>query len=100
MRKQLISDIETYLKEAIILYNQEGIVLKNIFFELSSRIFYLRKEDFDSKEKYDFFLRFYNQPRRSTERHLLENNFKDDNLYGSKFLWLCDYFEGIKNRLK
>jgi DNA-binding GntR family transcriptional regulator len=100
IRESLIIDIESFVVDAIELYNAEKIVKKSEYVNLESRISALNKNDFESEEKYEYFLKYFNQPKRSAEKVLLEREFIEDYLKDGKFLWMCNYFTGIVNWMK
>jgi hypothetical protein len=100
IRENLISDIESFIPEAIKLYNAEKIVKKSEYVNLESRISSLNKNDFESEEKHKNFLKYYNQAQRRIEKKLLENEFIKDYLETGNFLWMCNYFSGIVNWMK
>lgn len=99
-RENLIRDIESFLLEALKLYNAEKIVKKSEYVNLESRISTLKINDFESEEKYKNFLKYYNQVERNVEKKLLENKFTSDYLENGKFLWMYNYFTGIVDWMK
>ncbi len=100
IRESLIIDIESFIKNAIELYNVEEIVKKSEYVNLEKRILTLSKNDFESEKKYEFFLKYVNQPHRCVEKVLFEKEFVEDYLKEGDFLWMCTYFRGIVDRMK
>lgn len=100
MRKTLIINIESFLQESLKLYNVEEIIRKSEYFELESKISCLSKSDFDSEEKFQYFLTYYNQPRRGAEKYLFEKELKQDKVNSDGFLWMQEYLTRIKEWIK
>lgn len=100
MRKTLIINIESFLQESIRNNNEGKHFEKLKFFEIVTGISYLTVNNFDSKEKFQYFLNYYNQPNRRMEKHLIENGITNNNLEGGNFLRMCNYLHGIKNWMK
>lgn len=99
-RESLVLEIDSYIESIIFLYDEEKIVDKASCFKVFLKIFSLREDDFPSKDKYKYFLRHCNQPTRRVQKFLFEKSFVGNNLNEEKFLWLCNYLHGIKDRLK
>lgn len=100
IRESLIINIKSFVTDATELYNVEGKVEKLEYFSLESRISALNENDFESNEKYEYFLKYYRQPERCAKKILLEREFNEDCLSDSKFLGMCNYFLGIVNWLE
>ncbi|NUY82754.1 hypothetical protein HUK80_17760 [Flavobacterium sp. MAH-1] len=98
-RKDLIVDIEKYLENAINVYNEKGIVEKPKYRSLRNRITSLIETDFESIEKHEYFLDYFNQPERRIRRVLLEKSLEDDYLESGAFLFLLNDLRGIANWL-
>jgi len=100
IRESLINDIESFVSNAINLSNAQGIVNKDGYFDLNKRILSLNKDDFESEEKYNYFLNFINQGIRQAEKFAMENSFQGNHLSNPAFLWMCNYLDGIVRWLK
>lgn len=75
IRESLMSDIESFLLEALKLYNVEKIVNRSEYLYLESRICALSKDDFESKEKHKHFLRYIYQTELLAQRNTIQNLF-------------------------
>lgn len=92
-RENLINDINSFIKESELLYNQQKIVRKAIYENLIERIDSLKPEDFESLEKYGYFLlRYVDNPQRQKERFFLANSFRDDYLEVEIFSTMSNHF--------
>lgn len=100
IRKMLVIDIVNFVKISIEFYNNQEKVINFEYFSLESRISALNENDFESNEKYEYFLKYYRQPERCAKKILLEREFNEDCLSDSKFLGMCNYFLGIVNWLE
>ncbi len=100
IRKMLVIDIEDFVKTSIEFYNNQEKVINFEYFSLESRISALNENEFESDEKYEYFLKYYKQPKRCAEKFLLEKEFNEDYLSDGKFLWMCNYFSGIVDWLE
>lgn len=100
IRESLISDIKSFLLEAEKIYNAEKIVKKSEYLNLEKRISSLNKDNFESEEKYKYFLNYFNQEKRRVEKNLFEHQLKEEYIKNGKFLWMCNYFSGIVDWLK
>jgi hypothetical protein len=100
IRETLKNDIDSFVSNASILHNIDGIVKKNEYFDLDKRISNLTKNDFESEERYNFFLTFINQDERQVDRTELKNLFRGDYLDVKPFLWMCEYLNRVAGRLK
>lgn len=99
-RENLILDIISFKERGILYYNQEGLVNRADYFQIISRVFSIQENDFETKEKYLYFLKFINNIQRRIDRNIIENGFDGDFLHSSNFLRMCNYLEGIKEWLK
>jgi hypothetical protein len=62
IRKKLIIEINSFLTDAMQLHNTRKLINKNQYLDLESNICSLTETDFDTKIKYNYFLKFINQP--------------------------------------
>lgn len=99
-RESLITEIETFVSNAINLSNTQGIVDKIGYFDLDKRILSLNENDFENKDKYIFFLNFIQQGKRQAEKFAMESSFQDNYLNIPSFLWMCNYLEGVASKLR
>jgi hypothetical protein len=84
IRKKLIIEINSFLTDAMQLHNTRKLINKNQYLDLESNICSLTETDFDTKIKYNYFLKFINQPELLTKRELFEKIFlnnPDEELY-------------------
>lgn len=84
-RQNLINDINIFLLEAIEIYNAEKIVKRSEYLNLEKRICNLNDYNFESEEKYKYFLKFINQPKLQDRRKQLENYFEKNPLKKGHF---------------
>jgi hypothetical protein len=100
IKEFLIRDIEIFLPQARDLFNRSRIVKKSDYLSLATRISALTIEDFESEEKFNYFMNYVNQDQRRADRYVLEQLFREDYLDDGPFLWMCNYLMGIVNWLK
>jgi hypothetical protein len=107
IRDNLISDIKSFLLEALKLYNVEKTINRFKYLNLESKICALRKEDFESEDKYKYFLRYINKPELLTQRNMIENLFSKNPLRETSlnddilhFFWIDSYLRTLLDWLK
>ncbi len=76
IRKNLIIDISAFLEESIEFYKVEKKIDKFQYLNLELKICSLRQNDFESEEKYSYFLSYINQSELLDKRNSLENLFR------------------------
>ncbi|MFV8342631.1 hypothetical protein ACNQGN_09535 [Flavobacterium sp. XS2P39] len=82
------------------LYNRNHTVNRNRYFDLMLHIEALTHVDFESEEKYKYFLNYINQMQRKADRHVFELNFTEARLEVAFFLWMSNFISGIVSWLK
>lgn len=89
IRENLIIEINSFLEDAMELYNTEKRINKFQYLDLESKICSLTEDDFDPKEKYNYFLKYINQTELLSKRNMFQKLFlknpdeefyNDDNL--------------------
>ena len=107
IRENLINDIKSFLLEAMELYNAEKKINRFEYLNLESKICALRKDDFESEDKYKYFLRYINKPELLTNRNMIENLFSENPLREAffnddilHFFWVDRYLRTLLDWLK
>ena len=100
-RENLIKDLEYFIEESGPLYNKEKIVKKSVYESLVERIDRLKSEDFESIEKYRYFLSKYvdNEPKQN-EKMAIANSFKDNAIELKPFNKMLNHFLFVVSWLK
>lgn len=99
--KLLIDDIRNFSNKAVEIQNQYGKIEKTEYFDLMERIHILSVDDFESEDKYNFFLQFFNQNQRSADRDVVKNSLRNgEYLDVGPFLFMCNDLNGIANWLE
>lgn len=96
----LISDIVQFGVESTEQYNREKEINQVQYFKLIERLDELKVEDFDSPEKFEYFLRYWNQDIRKAGRFIISNSFRENSIDLNSFLILSNDFIGAVNWLK
>ncbi len=74
-RENLIIEINSFLEDAMELYNSKKRINKFQYLDLENKICSLREDDFDPKEKYNYFLKYLNQTELQTKRNMFQKLF-------------------------
>ena len=96
----LINDIKQLGIESTEQYNRDKEINQVQYFKLIERLDELKVEDFDSSEKFEYFLRYWNQDIRKAGRFIISNSFKENFIDLNSFLILSNDFIGAINWLK
>lgn len=96
----LINDIKQFGVESTEQYNKEKEINQTRYFKLVERIDDLKVEDFHSSEKFEYFLRYWNQDIRKAGRFIISNSFRENSIDLNSFLILSNDFIGAINWLK
>ncbi len=96
----LINDIEKFQVESTDQYNREKKINLVEFFNLIEQIDGLASEDFNTSEKFELFLKYWNQDIRKLGRLLLSNSLKENSINLNSFLILSNDFIGLLAFLK
>lgn len=99
-RENLIKDIEIFVEQSTKTYNERGTIIKREYEDLYQRIIRLECKNFQSPEKFDYFLSYQNQQQRLADRTVLPYLFDNNHLEVGPFLWMCNYLSGVANWLK
>lgn len=96
----LINDIQQFEVESTEQYNINKEINKQQYFNLVKRIDELALEDFNSSEKYEYFLKYWNQDIRKAGRFVISDSFKGNHIDLNSFLILSNDFIGAVSWLK
>ncbi len=96
----LINDLEQFRVESIEQYNRIKEINQEQYFKLVERIDELAIEDFNSSEKFEYFLRYWNQDVRKAGRFVISNSFKGNHIDLNSFQILSNDFIGAVSWLK
>ena len=96
----LINDIKQFGLESTEQYNIDKEINQVQYFKLIERLDQLKVEAFDSPEKFEYFLRYWNQDIRKAGRFIISNSFRENSIDLNSFLILSNYFIGAVNWLK
>ena len=96
----LINDIQLFEVESTRQYDSNEEINKQQYFKLVKRIDELALEDFNTPEKYESFLRYWNQDIRKAGRLVISNSFIGNNIDLNSFLILSNDFIGVVSWLK
>ncbi|KQB37730.1 hypothetical protein RC62_2896 [Flavobacterium aquidurense] len=100
IRLNLIADLKSFPQKSHNQYNLDKTVDRNNYFDLMKRVNLLKKEDFESEEKYKYFLNFIKQPQNQADRYVFEINFTENHLEIHLFLWMVSYVSRLTDWLK
>lgn len=76
IRENLILEVNSFLNDAMELYNTEKKINKFQYLDLENKICSLREDDFDPKEKYNYFLKYINQSELLNKRNMFQKIFR------------------------
>lgn len=96
----LISNIQQFQVDSTEQYNRNNEINREEYFKLVDRIEELILEDFSTSEKFEYFLKYWNQDIRKVGRFVIRNSFKGNYIDLNSFLILSDDFIGAVNWLK
>ena len=96
----LINDIQQFEAESTAQYNSNKEINRDQYFKLVERIDKLALEDFSTSEKFEYFLRYWNQDIRKAGRFVISNSFVENSIDLNSFLILSNDFIGAVNWLK
>ena len=96
----LINDIQQFKVESTEQYNINQEINKEEYFYLVKRINELALEDFNSSEKFEYFLKYWNQDIRKDGRFVICNPFEGNHIDINSFLILSNDFIGVLSWLK
>ena len=96
----LINEIQQFEVESTEQYNRHKEINKEQYFKLVKRLDELVLEDFNSSEKFEYFLRYWNQDIRKAGRFVINNSFKGNHIDLNSFLILSNDFIGAVSWLK
>jgi hypothetical protein len=96
----LINDIQQFGTESTEKYNIDKEINSEQYLKLVKRIDELELEDFSTPEKFEHFLRFWNQDTRKVGRFIISNSFRGNFIDLNSFLILSNDFIGAVNWLK
>lgn len=99
-RLNLIADLKSFVQKSIEQHNIDHTVNRNDYFDLIARVNSLTNEDFESEEKYKYFLSYFNQMQKQADRHILEINFTENYLDIALFLWMTNFLSELANWLR
>ncbi|KFF02911.1 hypothetical protein [Flavobacterium reichenbachii] len=71
----LINDIQQFGAESMEQYNRNKEINREQYFKLVERIEELSVNDFNTSEKFEYFLRYWNQDIRKAGRFVISNAF-------------------------
>lgn len=105
IRENLKCEIDSFILKANDSFNKSRFntnpdVNKSEFLRLEMCFFSLKKDDFESTEKYNYFLDYINQPRRQTESVEFKRLLQQDSIDGNHFSTLINYLLRIADHLK
>ena len=96
----LINDIKQFEVESTEQYNRDKEIDQTQYFKLVERIDELVVEDFHSSEKFEYFLRYWNQDVRKAGRFVIGKSFRGNSIDQNSFLIISNDFIGVVYRLK
>ncbi|MDL2144403.1 hypothetical protein QQY79_17885 [Flavobacterium tructae] len=96
----LINDIQKFQIESTEQYNRNNEINREQYFKLVYRLEELKVEDFSTSEKYEYFLRYWNQDVRKVGRFVISDSFKNNYIDLNSFLILSNDFIGAVSWLK
>jgi|GEM_PF-4189921 len=96
----LINDIQQFRIESTEQYNRSKEINRDQYFKLVERLDGLALEDFSTSEKFEYFLRYWNQDIRKVERIIISKSFIENYIDVNSLLILSNDFIEVVNWLK
>ncbi|KUJ62459.1 hypothetical protein AR687_08385 [Flavobacteriaceae bacterium CRH] len=96
----LINDIQQFGVESMEQYNRNKEINREQYFKLLEQIEELECDDFNTSEKFQYFLEYWNQDIRKAGRFVISNSFRENYIDSNSFLILSNDFIGAVNWLR
>lgn len=102
IRQDLRNDIKNFNLEADSnqVNDNKWLVEKSAYMNLINRIFQLTMEDFETKDKFNFFSEFLIHDERKKKLIFIGNSFLENHLDQNSFLMMSNFLESIREKLK